>query len=122
MGEAIVRLCLMKQGYQIVSQNALGYGFEIDIVSRNRNGYLFVEVKSVSHETPIDRPMNRLDSLLRVVKSTVEGGWRAILVRDSGTIRALSWIIVEMNINDSSEPHTVEGELLRQASERVDSR
>lgn len=122
IGEAIVRLFLMKQGHTIVSHNSLGYGFEIDIVSRNGEGYLFVEVKSVSHETPIDRPLHWWDLALRVGRTAVEGGWRAILANDSGAMKVMGWHINEMSIGNTSTNRTVDEDLLFTASERVDNK
>ncbi|MEK7659639.1 MAG: YraN family protein [Patescibacteria group bacterium] len=120
-GEDIVRLFLMKQGHSIVAKNALGYGFEIDIVSRYHGCFYFIEVKSVSHETysPGYYASDR-SRLLVWLGNVARGGWR-ILSEGKKSRKILFWNINETGESSSETQIEEWNNLLAGAADRVNS-
>ena len=55
IGENIASIFLEKRGFKIIARNYRKKWGEIDIVAQKSNVYRFIEVKSVSCETGIDR-------------------------------------------------------------------
>ncbi len=121
VGEDIVRLFLMKQGHSIVAKNALGYGFEIDIVSRYHGCFYFIEVKSVSHETysPGYYASDR-SRLLVWLGNVARGGWR-ILSEGKKSRKILFWNINETGESSSETQIEEWNNLLAGAADRVNS-
>jgi len=53
LGEDLACRFLMKRGFDVIERNYLKKCGEIDIIAKNMGKIHFIEVKSVSHETPL---------------------------------------------------------------------
>jgi putative endonuclease len=60
IGENIAEKFLMKQGFSILDRNYTKKWGEIDIVAEKSGKLYFIEVKSVSHETPDFNPEDNM--------------------------------------------------------------
>src|SRR5437660_11228107 len=79
LGEKLARRFLRKNGYKILYRNFRGHGGgEIDIVARDKDTLVFIEVKTRTHEE-FGRPLSAVDRQKR--KQISRGGlaWLRLL-------------------------------------------
>jgi putative endonuclease len=101
LGEKLARRFLRKNGYKILYRNFRGHsGGEIDIVARDKDTLVFIEVKTRTREE-FGRPLNAVDQQKR--KRIARGGLAWLRMLDNPDI-LFRFDVVEILIGDDSEP------------------
>ncbi|HET9418740.1 MAG TPA: YraN family protein [Chthoniobacterales bacterium] len=101
MGENLARRFLRKNGYKILYRNFRGRsGGEIDIVARDKDTLVFIEVKTRTHEE-FGRPLSAVDRQKR--KRISRGGLAWLRLLDNADV-LFRFDVVEILVRDDAEP------------------
>jgi len=101
LGEKLARRFLRKNGYKILYRNFRGRsGGEIDIVARDKDTLVFIEVKTRTRED-FGRPLSAVDQQKR--KRISRGGLAWLRLLDDPDI-LFRFDVVEVLVKDDAEP------------------
>jgi putative endonuclease len=80
LGEQLAALHLSQEGCKVLYQNyRCPEGGEADLVLRDRNALVFVEVKTRSNRDPVHRPRDAVDREKRDLIRRASRSWRSLL-------------------------------------------
>ena len=101
LGEKLARRFLRKNGYKIIYRNFRGNsGGEIDIVARDKDALVFVEVKTRSTEE-FGRPLSAIDQQKR--NRIARGGLAWLRMLDNPDV-LFRFDVVEVLVGGDSQP------------------